>query len=187
MIRFLKKLGRQLPVLKDIHRYILALEAEREELRKSIATQRGDLAPGARDDEEALGSLLATRTPRSPTSTTCAGARASSWQAPEELQGIDTLVEEQLTIIREMKRWGARPSALPGGGEQPERTRRSGLRMGGPTSRSSTPSSGSSGRNASSARARVPVPALLDLNEWSWPDDLDHGRGSRRRAPAALS
>ena len=83
---------------------------------------------------------------------------------PEELPGVDTLVEEQLTIIREMKRWGAEPP-LPadGSGRRSSPTTRP---TAGATSRSCTPCSASSGRGASSARARVrSSPSLLDLNE----------------------
>ena len=109
MIRFLKKLGRQLPVLKDIHRYILALEAEREELRKSIATQRGDLAQ-ARETTKKL--WVPPGHAHSQIHDLDDMRRRESehfGKPPEELPGIDTLVEEQLTIIREMKRWGADP------------------------------------------------------------------------------
>ena len=109
MIRFLKKVGRQLPILKDIHRYILALEAEREELRKTVADQRGDLAE-ARDTMRKL--WVPPGDPRSPIPDLDDVRRRESelfGKPPEELPGIDTLVEEQLTIVREMKRWGAEP------------------------------------------------------------------------------
>ena len=109
MIRFLKKVGRQLPVLKDIHRYILALEAEREELRRTVASQREDLAH-ARETMRKL--WLPPGDPRSPIPDLDDVRRRESelfGRPPEELPGLDTLVEEQLTIIREMKRWGAEP------------------------------------------------------------------------------
>ena len=44
MIRFLKKIGRSLPILRDIHRYILALEAEREFLKSQVASAQEQLA-----------------------------------------------------------------------------------------------------------------------------------------------
>ncbi len=115
LIRFLKKVGRQLPVLKDIHRYILALEAEREELRRSVATQRDDLAH-ARETTKKL--WVPPGHPHSPIPDLDDVRRRESelfGKPPEELPGVDTLVEEQLTIIREMKRWGAEPP-LPADG-----------------------------------------------------------------------
>ena len=116
MIRFLKKVGRQLPVLKDIHRYILALEAEREELRRSVAAQRDELAQ-ARETTRKL--WVAPGHPHSPIPDLDDVRRRESelfGKPPEELPGVDTLVEEQLTIIREMKRWGAEPP-FPGDGD----------------------------------------------------------------------
>ncbi len=116
MIRFLKKVGRQLPILKDIHRYILALEAEREELRRSVAAQRDELAH-ARETTRKL--WVPPGDPRSPIPDLDDVRRRESelfGKPPEELPGVDTLVEEQLTIVREMKRWGAEPP-LPAEGD----------------------------------------------------------------------
>ncbi len=109
MIRFLKKVGRQLPVLKDIHGYILALEAEREELRGMVAGQRDELAH-ARETTRKL--WVPPGDPRSPIPDLDDVRRRESelfGRPPEELPGLDTLVEDQLTILREMKRWGAEP------------------------------------------------------------------------------
>jgi len=109
LIRFLKKVGRQLPVLKDIHRYILALEAEREELRGTVAAQRDELAR-ARETMRKL--WVPPGDPRSPIPDLDDVRRRESelfGRPPEELPGLDTLVEDQMTILREMKRWGADP------------------------------------------------------------------------------
>ena len=115
MIRFLKKVGRQLLVLKDIHRYILALEAEREDLRGTVASQREELSR-ARETMRKL--WLPPGDPRSPIPDLDDVRRRESelfGKPPEELPGLDTLVEEQLTILREMKRWGAEPPFPQGG------------------------------------------------------------------------
>ena len=164
MIRFLKRIGRQLPVLKDIHRYILALEAEREDLRRTVAAQRGELAQ-ARETTRKLWAPPGD--PRSPIPDLDDVRRRESelfGRPPEELPGLDTLVEEQLTIVKEMKRWGAEP-VLPPPGE----------------GRRSSPEDEAYGwgdiallhaflrklrpRNVVCAGAGAFVPALLDLNE----------------------
>lgn len=115
LIRFLKKVGRQLPVLKDIHRYILALEAEREELRRSVATQRGDLAQARETTKKLWVPPGHTHSPIPDLDDVRRRESELFGKPPEELPGVDTLVEEQLTIIREMKRWGAEPP-LPADG-----------------------------------------------------------------------
>lgn len=115
MIRFLKKVGRQLPVLREIHRYILALEAEREELRRTVGVQREELAR-ARETTRKL--WVPPGDPRSPIPDLDDVRRRESelfGRPPEELPGIDTFVEAQLTIVREMKRWGAEPALPPEG------------------------------------------------------------------------
>ena len=116
MIRFLKKVGRQLPVLKDIHRYILALEAEREELRHTVGGQREELAV-ARETTRRL--YVPPGHPHSPIPDVDEMRRRESelfGKPPEELPGVGTVVEDQLTILREMKRWGVEP-ALPAEGD----------------------------------------------------------------------
>jgi hypothetical protein len=109
LIRFLKKVGRQLPVLRDIHRYILALEAEREELRRAVAAQRDELAKA---HETTRKLWVPPGHPHSPIPDLDDVRRRESelfGRPPDELPGLDTLVEEQLTVLREMKRWGAEP------------------------------------------------------------------------------
>lgn len=116
MIRFLKKVGRQLPILKGIHQYILALEGEREDLRRTVAEQRGELSE-ARETTRKL--WVPPGHAHSPIPDLDDVRRRESelfGRPPEELPGVDTLVEEQLTIVREMKRWGAEPP-FPAGGD----------------------------------------------------------------------
>ena len=116
MIRFLKRVGRQLPVLKEIHRYILALEAERDELRAAVKAQREELVR-ARETTRKL--WVPPGDVRSPIPDLDDVRRRESelfGRPPDELPGLDLLVEPQLTLIREMKRWGAEP-ALPAPGE----------------------------------------------------------------------
>ena len=120
MIRFLKRVGRQLPVLKEIHRYILALEAERDELRAAVAAQREELVR-ARETTRKL--WVPPGDVRSPIPDLDDVRRRESelfGRPPDELPGLDLLVEPQLVLVREMKRWGAEP-ALPA----PEEGRRS--------------------------------------------------------------
>lgn len=116
MIRFLKKVGRQLPVLKGIHRYILALEAEREELRRTVAGQRDEVAQARETTRKLWVPPGHVQSPIPDLDDVRRRASELFGRPPEELPGIDTTVEGQLSVIREMKRWGAE-APLPAEGD----------------------------------------------------------------------
>jgi len=133
MIGFLKRIGRNLPVLRDIHRYILALEKEREALKAEIAASRQQLveeagrrerevAAAARQEREAaqkeIDELKEDRRrnwtwvpvgdSRSPIPNTkeLEPREAELFdKVPAELPGIEMYPDEQLALLKELKKF----------------------------------------------------------------------------------
>lgn len=90
MAGFLKRLARRLPGLGNLHRYIIALEAERDQLRADLAHWKTWMSPGhfyspipALDEIRAReGELFG--------------------DAPPSLPGIDLRAAEQVALVREL-------------------------------------------------------------------------------------
>lgn len=90
MSGFLKRVARRLPGLGKLHRYIVALEAERDQLRADLAHWKTWMSPG--HFYSPIPSLDEIR------------ARENEIFAPPpaSLPGIDLRAEEQIALIREL-------------------------------------------------------------------------------------
>ena len=90
MVSLLKRAARRLPWLRDLHRYIVALEAERDQLRADVAHWKTWMSPG--HFYSPIPSLDEVR------------AREAEIFAPPppSLPGIDLRAEEQVSLVREL-------------------------------------------------------------------------------------
>jgi predicted O-methyltransferase YrrM len=90
---FLKRTARRLPLLRDLHRYIVALEAERDQLRADVAHWKTWMSPG--HFYSPIPSIDEVR------------AREAEIFAPPPptLPGIDLRAEEQVALVRELARF----------------------------------------------------------------------------------
>src|SRR5437870_2522995 len=138
MIRFLKKIGRSLPVLKDIHRYILDLEAERERLRaeaESLRREKTSTIERLTDEKE--DAVAKERAAAAKEVEDLKEERRRNWtwvppgdvlspipnlteleareselfaKVPPELPGIEMFPDEQLALLKELKKfWNDAP------------------------------------------------------------------------------
>jgi hypothetical protein len=90
---FLKRFARRLPLLRDIHRYIIALEAERDQLRADLVHWKTWMSPG--HFYSPIPSLDEVR------------AREAEifGPPPSSLPGIDLRGDEQIALVRELARF----------------------------------------------------------------------------------
>jgi hypothetical protein len=93
MSGFFKRTARRLPWLGDLHRYIVALEAERDQLRADLAHWKTWMSPG--HFYSPIPSLDEIR-----------AREAELFGAPlSSLLGIDLRAEEQVALVRELARF----------------------------------------------------------------------------------
>lgn len=95
MAGFLKRAARLLPWLRDLHRYIIALEAERDQLRADVAHWKTWMSPG--HFYSPIPSLDEVR------------AREAEifGPPPSSLPGIDLRADDQVALVRELARFYA--------------------------------------------------------------------------------
>ncbi|MEA2237648.1 MAG: hypothetical protein QOC81_2372 [Thermoanaerobaculia bacterium] len=90
MSGILKRIGRRLPLLRGLHRYIVALEAERDQLRADLAHWKTWMSPGHfYSPIPSLGEIHSREAEIFAT-------------PPEALPGIDLRGEQQVALIREL-------------------------------------------------------------------------------------
>jgi predicted O-methyltransferase YrrM len=90
MSTFLKRVARRLPWFRNLHRYIVALEAEREQLRADLAHWKTWMSPG--HFYSPIPSLDEIR----------AREEEIFGTVPPSLPGIDLRGEEQVALVREL-------------------------------------------------------------------------------------
>jgi predicted O-methyltransferase YrrM len=90
---FLKRAARRLPWLGDLHRYIIALEAERDQLRADLAHWKTWMSPG--HFYSPIPSLDEVR----------AREEELFGPPPPSLPGIDLRADEQVALVRELARF----------------------------------------------------------------------------------
>jgi predicted O-methyltransferase YrrM len=90
---FFKRVARRLPWLGDLHRYIVALEAEREQLRADLAHWKTWMSPG--HFYSPIPSLDEIRAREAELFGT----------PPPSLPGIDLCAEEQVALVRKLARF----------------------------------------------------------------------------------
>jgi predicted O-methyltransferase YrrM len=90
---FLKRAARRLPLLRGLHRYILALEAERDQLRADLAHWKTWMSPG--HFYSPIPSLDEIRSRESEIFA----------PAPPALPGVDLRAEDQLALVHELARF----------------------------------------------------------------------------------
>jgi predicted O-methyltransferase YrrM len=105
---FLKRTARRLPWLRGLHRYIVALEAERDQLRAEVAHWKTWMSPG--HFYSPIPSLDEIRSREAEIFAT----------PPESLPGIDLRAEQQIALVRELAKFYAE---LPFPREQSSETR----------------------------------------------------------------
>jgi predicted O-methyltransferase YrrM len=86
----LKRIARRLPLLRDLHRYIVALEAERDQLRADVAHWKTWMSPG--HFYSPIPSLDEIRSREAEIFAT----------PPPSLPGIDLRAEQQVALIRNL-------------------------------------------------------------------------------------